>query len=51
MAFTMVFTNGEPRDHGAFDKYEVTDQNVTSDHGPPVLINLHHNGFGERGGM
>ena len=24
----MVFSNGEPRDYGAFDKYEVTDAGV-----------------------
>ncbi len=28
MAFTVVFSNGEPRDYGAFDSYEVTDAGV-----------------------
>jgi len=28
MAFTVVFANGEPRDYGAFDSYEVTDAGV-----------------------
>jgi hypothetical protein len=59
MAFTVVFSNGEPRDYGAFDKYEVTDrpvanrdalgtahQNVTTDHGLQAKIDLRHNGFG-----
>ena len=30
----MVFTNGEPRDYGAFHKYEVTDAGV-------LLIEMH----------
>jgi hypothetical protein len=28
MAFTVVFGNGEPRDYGAFDSFEVTDAGV-----------------------
>ncbi|WP_096288705.1 hypothetical protein [Mycobacterium ahvazicum] len=28
MPFTVVFSNGEPRDYGAFDKYQVTDAGV-----------------------
>ncbi len=28
MAFTVVFSNGEPRDYGAFDTYEVSDSGV-----------------------
>ncbi len=34
MAFTVVFGNGEPRDYGAFDSYEVTDAGV-------LLIQMH----------
>jgi hypothetical protein len=34
MAFTVVFSNGEPRDYGAFDRYEVTDAGV-------LLIQMH----------
>ena len=34
MAFTVVFSNGEPRDYGVFDKYEVTDAGV-------LLIEMH----------
>jgi hypothetical protein len=34
MAFTVVFSNGEPRDYRAFDKYEVTDAGV-------LLIEMH----------
>jgi hypothetical protein len=28
MAFTVIFSNGEPRDYGAFDRFEVTDAGV-----------------------
>jgi hypothetical protein len=28
MAFTVVFSNGTPRDYGAFDTFEVTDAGV-----------------------
>ena len=28
MAFTVVFSNGEMRDYGAFDSYEVSDAGV-----------------------
>ena len=28
MAFTVVFSNGEPRDYGVFDSYEITDAGV-----------------------
>jgi hypothetical protein len=28
MAFTVVFSNGEPRDYGAFDSFEVSDAGV-----------------------
>jgi hypothetical protein len=28
MTFTVIFSNGEPRDYGAFDKYQVTDAGV-----------------------
>ena len=34
MPFTVVFSNGEPRDYGAFDKYEVTDAGV-------LVIDMH----------
>ena len=34
MAFTVVFSNGELRDYGAFDSYEVTDAGV-------LVIQLH----------
>ena len=34
MTFTVVFTNGEPRDYGAFDKYGVTGTGV-------LLIEMH----------
>jgi hypothetical protein len=34
MAFTVVFSNGETRDYGAFDEYEVTDAGV-------LLIQMH----------
>ena len=34
MAFTVVFSNGELRDYGAFDSYEVTDAGV-------LIIQLH----------
>jgi hypothetical protein len=28
MAFTVVFSNGEPRDYGAFDSFEISDAGV-----------------------
>lgn len=34
MPFTVVFSSGEPRDYGAFDKYEVTDAGV-------LVIDMH----------
>jgi len=34
MTFAVVFINGEPRDYGAFDKYEVADAGV-------LLIEMH----------
>ena len=34
MPFTVVFSNGEPRDYGVFDKYEVTDAGV-------LIIDMH----------
>jgi hypothetical protein len=34
MAFTVVFSNGELRDYGAFDSYEVSDAGV-------LVIQLH----------
>src|SRR5262245_22029385 len=34
MPFTVVFSNGEPRDYGVFDKYEVTDAGV-------LVIDMH----------
>ncbi len=34
MAFTVLFSNGELRDYGAFDSYEVTDAGV-------LVIQLH----------
>ena len=34
MAFTLVFSNGEPRDYGAFDSYEITDAGV-------LIIQMH----------
>ena len=34
MAFTVFFSNGELRDYGAFDSYEVTDAGV-------LVIQLH----------
>ena len=34
MVFTVVFSSGEPRDYGVFDKYEVTDSGV-------LLIEMH----------
>ena len=43
MTFTVVFTNGEPRDYGAFDKYEVTDAGV-------LLIEMHREDVNRRFG-
>jgi hypothetical protein len=34
MAFTVMFSNGELRDYGAFDSYEITDAGV-------LIIQLH----------
>jgi hypothetical protein len=34
MAFTVVFSNGEVRDYGAFDRYEITDAGV-------LIIQMH----------
>jgi hypothetical protein len=34
MTFTVVFSNGEPRDYGAFGKYQVTDAGV-------LVIDMH----------
>ncbi|ORJ63960.1 hypothetical protein [Mycobacterium simiae] len=34
MPFTVVFSNGEPRDYGVFDKYQVTDAGV-------LVIDMH----------
>ena len=34
MPFTVVFSNGEPRDYGVFDKYQVTDAGV-------LIIDMH----------
>jgi hypothetical protein len=34
VTFTVVFSNGEPRDYGAFDSYEVTDAGV-------LIISMH----------
>jgi hypothetical protein len=35
MAFTVVFSNGELRDYGAFDSYEITDAGVLIIQLPP----------------
>jgi hypothetical protein len=42
MAFTVVFSNGEPRDYGAFDEYEVSDAGVLCIRMHREDVNLHY---------
>jgi hypothetical protein len=42
MAFTVVFSNGEPRDYGAFDSFEVTDAGVLIIHMQRADVGRHY---------
>ena len=42
MSFTVVFSNGEPRDYGAFDSFEVTDAGVLVIHMHREDVNRHY---------
>lgn len=41
MAFTVVFSNGSPRDYGAFDTFEVTDAGVLVIHMQRADVSRH----------
>jgi hypothetical protein len=42
MAFTVVFSSGEPRDYGALDEYKVSDAGVLCIRMRREDVNLHY---------